>query len=87
MSTDLKQVILDQAKTLASEMDQRLIDFFGSDEAVRTYGHMYVLEETSTRIESCLQPEFTGDYFKLRTEVSYRIRPKTLAELEEDRRD
>jgi hypothetical protein len=87
MSTDLNQVVLDQAKKLADQMDQCLADFFGSKEAIRVYGHMYVLEQTSSRMETCLQPELTGDYFKLRTETSYRIRPKTLAELEEDRRD
>ena len=75
------------AKKLAEKMDQRLIDFFGSEEAIRAYGNMYVLEETDTRMETYLQPEFTGDYFSVRTETKYRIRPKTLAELEATERD
>lgn len=87
MSDHIQQVTRETAKSLADKMDQRLIDFFGSQEAIRTYGHMYVLEETDTKLETYLQPEFTGDYFSIRMETKYRIRPKTLAELEAAERD
>jgi hypothetical protein len=87
MSSAMTVEVENVAKKLAEKMDQRLIDFFGSEEAIRAYGNMYVLEETDTRMETYLQPEFTGDYFSVRTETKYRIRPKTLAELEATERD
>jgi hypothetical protein len=87
MSTEFQKVVATEAERLASKMDELIAKFFGSPEDVNRYGHLYVLEATPTHIESMMQPEFTGEYFKVRTETRYRIRPKTQAELESDNHD
>jgi hypothetical protein len=87
MSSEMQKAVLTSATKLADEIDEMVLKFFGSPEDVRNYGHYYVLEQTPMLIETCTQPELTGNYFKVRTEVKYRIRPKTQAELESENRD
>lgn len=87
MSSEFEKVRDASAEKIASSIDNLLLKFFGSLEDMKHYGHLYVLEEQPMLIETSRQPEFTGDYFKVRTETRYRIRPKTQAELESDNRD
>lgn len=87
MSSEFKKATKAHAKDIASKMDQHCLAFFGSEEAMRAHGHLYVIEQTPMTIETFAQPELSGDYFKMRIETKYRIRPKTLVELEADEND
>jgi hypothetical protein len=87
MSSEMQKVIKTSATEIADRLDEMLEKFFGSIEDAAAFGHLYVIEQTPMVIETYTQPEFTGHYFKVRTETKYRIRPKTLAELEEDGKD
>jgi hypothetical protein len=87
MSSEMQKAVQTSATELADKIDEMLLKFFGSVDDVRQYGHYYVLEQTPMVIETYTQPELTGNYFKVRTETKYRIRPKTQAELESENRD
>lgn len=73
------KIVADQ---MEREMDDRLIAFFGSEEAAKEMAHLFVLEtkvhETTTEVDE------TGRYIRFKSEVEYRIRAKTAEELAGD---
>jgi hypothetical protein len=84
---ELKDVFGSLAVRLAEDMDKRIIEFFGSEQDVRRFAHLYILEEIPMNIEMAYTPDFNGDFFSVRAESRWRIRPKTLQERQEQERD
>lgn len=88
MNTPFENVIQTSAKLVADEMDARVLRFFGSAEAVRTYAQDYVIEQRPVTVETYNDhTSFNNDTFYLRMETRVIIRLKTKEEREEENRD
>ncbi|QFG11791.1 hypothetical protein PBI_SALK_80 [Arthrobacter phage Salk] len=84
---ELKDVFEQTGSRLAADMDKALLGFFGSEADLRRFAHLYVLEEIPLQVETMYEPNFNGDYFYIRAESRWRIRPKTPEELREQEKD
>ncbi|QFG10223.1 hypothetical protein PBI_EGAD_81 [Arthrobacter phage Egad] len=75
------------AESIREQIDTLLINFFGSEEDIRRYGHLFVIEHEEVKMEMTQMADFQGNDFKYRAESRMRIRPKTQKELEEQEKD
>lgn len=87
MSSELRQIVESLHNPIADEIDAMLLKFFGSEEDLRRYIHLYVLEHEPVKMELMTHAELTGNSFMCQAITKIRIRPKTLAELEADQLD
>jgi hypothetical protein len=65
----------------ASQLDDYLLSFFGSEEEILKYGNYYVLETKPSTFE--MLPDENDLSFRFQMETEYRLRLKTKEELEE----
>jgi hypothetical protein len=78
-------LITKTAKDVADNFDAEILAFFGSEEQVKAYAHLFVIEHYPVEITPFTPLEGEGNYFGYRAETQIRIRPKTLAELEAEK--
>ena len=84
MSTEIHMAVTKTARDLADTLDQKLMDFFGSEELLKAYAHLFVIEHLPTGISTV--PGVNGqNQFIFHVETEIRIRPKTMAELEAEK--
>lgn len=65
----------------AKSIDDYLLSFFGTEEAIKEFGKYYVLETDTSEFETL--PDDTNNSFRIQMHTSYRLRLKTKEELEE----
>lgn len=75
------------AEDLNTQIENLLLDFFGSQKEIQRIGHLFVIEQEPVQMELIQMGDLEGNNFKWRAETKFRIRPKTMKELEEDSRD
>lgn len=80
-------VTVEMAESIKEQIDTLLINFFGSEEDIRRYGHLFVIEHEEVKMEMTQMADFQGNDFKYRAESRMRIRPKTPQELAEQEKD
>jgi hypothetical protein len=80
-------VSVEMVEDIKEQIDTLLINFFGSEEDIRRYGHLFVIEHEEVKMEMTQMADFQGNDFKYRAESRMRIRPKTPQELQEQERD
>jgi hypothetical protein len=85
MHPDFHMLITKSARELADGMDEQILAFFGSEEQVRAYGHLFVIEQLPTKFVTLQSPEAMSISYYAETEI--RIRPKTMAELEAEQNE
>lgn len=76
----MSESIVNLMGKVSNEMDQKIIEFFGSEEAAREKAHLYVLEYLPPQFE---EVEKDGCIISYITQES-RLRLKSIEELEAD---
>jgi hypothetical protein len=84
INADFHMAVTKSARDLADEMDSKILAFFGSEEQVKAYAHLFIIEHAPVNIEAVLV-ENNALAITYHVETEIRIRPKTLAELEADK--
>ena len=84
MIPNFHMIITSAARTLADEMDDKILAFFGSEELMKEYGHLFVVEQMPTTFTNKQGDDLTSIVFHAETEI--RIRPKTMEELEAEKK-
>lgn len=80
-------VSVEMATDLAKQIDDLLLNFFGSEKEFQRIGHLFIIEQEPVKMELMQMADFRGNDFRWRAETKFRIRPKTTTELEADGRD
>jgi hypothetical protein len=83
INPDIHMAVTKTARDLADTLDQKILDFFGSEEQLKAYAHLFVIEHLPTGISTV--PSEIGNQFIFHVETEIRIRPKTMAELEAEK--
>lgn len=76
--------IVKHVKKLGDEMDNRILEFFGSAEKFKQLAHLFVVEHTQT--PTIIKQDSTTNELRYSIETEMRIRPKTKEELEAEGR-
>jgi hypothetical protein len=84
-STEIHMAITRAAKNIADTMDEQILAFFGSEEQAKAYAHLFVVEQWPVQFST--SPAESGNYLTYHADVEFRIRPKTLAELEAEKNE
>jgi len=85
INPDIHMAVTRTARELADQLDQKLMEFFGSEEQVKAYAHLFVIEHLPTGIATV--PSDNDMQFIFHVETEIRIRPKTMAELEAEKNE
>lgn len=89
MLSELGRAMDDAKEKINKQIDEQLLSFFGSQDHILKYGHLYVLEAEPVRMEMMSHNELASNTNTIMCQVmtKIRIRHKTLEELEQDRKD
>lgn len=81
MSDQFHTLSYNAHRQVSTELDARILAFFGSYENAEKFGHLYVLETTPPKFEMNAEKDLAISYTM---EWEYRIRLKTEEELAAD---
>ncbi|ASR83375.1 hypothetical protein SEA_CATERPILLAR_75 [Arthrobacter phage Caterpillar] len=85
MSSDYHSIVTATAREMADTYDEQILAFFGSEEQVRAYAHLFVIEQLPLVFTVVPGVEGRDNQFIYHVETEIRIRPKTMAELEAEK--
>ncbi|QFG09183.1 hypothetical protein PBI_SPORTO_78 [Arthrobacter phage Sporto] len=87
MISEMGRAITSMHQEAAAQLDKQLLQFFGSQDDLMKYGHLYVLEAEPVKMELMSHADFEGNTFMCQAVLKTRIRRKTAEELDADRKD
>lgn len=84
LNPDFHAIITSAAKDMADTMDEQILKFFGSEENVKAYVHLFVIEQLPLGV-AIVPSAIDNPQFIFHAETEIRIRPKTMKELEAEK--
>lgn len=89
MSSELERALEPMKSSIANQIDEQILKFFGSLDDLLRYGHLYKVEAEPVRMEMMTHADldFRSNTFVCQAIAKVRIRPKTLEELDADKHD